>query len=352
MTAAATADTADTTDARAETATVPGTPATPVPGTDRVSFTVRVPATAANLGPGFDALGLALDLRDCHRFVPTAPGSPPVTVTVTGEGAGIVADDDANLVVLAARAAAADAGTELPPFALTCENRVPHGLGLGSSAAAIVAGVVGGRSLLGLARDPAVELRLSARLEGHPDNVAPAILGGFTVAWCETAPGAGRGPLPGGGAGGGAGAPPVARAVSLAVSGFEVVAFLPPAPMSTSAARGLLPPTVTHADAAHAAGRAALVVAAVTGRPDLLFAATEDRLHTRARGVAMPVSLALLDRLRAVGVAAVLSGAGPTVLALVPTGRRPAELDAATTSLPTGWRRVALVPDPVGTTVT
>lgn len=311
-----------------------------------MTFTVEVPATTANLGPGFDALGLALDLRDSHRFVATAPGSPPVTVTVSGEGAGVVAADDANLVVLAARAAAADSGRELPPFALACDNRVPHGLGLGSSAAAIVAGVVGGRSLLGLARDHAVELRLSARLEGHPDNVAPAILGGFTIAWCETARPTGAG------SGAGASGPTVARAASLTASGFGVVALLPPAPMSTSAARGLLPLTVAHADAAHAAGRAALVVAAVTGRADLLFAATEDRLHTRARGVAMPASLILLDRLRSAGVAAVLSGAGPTVLALVPTGEHPAELDAVTRSLPTGWRRVDLVPDATGTTVT
>ena len=337
----------------ASTATTAPGPATP-PGVAGVAFTVEVPATTANLGPGFDALGLALALRDSHRFVPTPPGSPPVTVTVSGEGVGSVACDDANLVVLAARAAAADAGAALPPFALACENRVPHGLGLGSSAAAIVAGVVGGRTLLGLARDHAAELRMSARLEGHPDNVAPAILGGFAVAWCETDPAAGSraGSAAAAGPGAGAGAPPVARAVSLTASGFDVVAFLPPAPMSTSAARGLLPPTVAHADAAHAAGRAALVVAAVTGRPELLFAATEDRLHTRARGVAMPDSLILLDRLRSAGVAAVLSGAGPTVLALVPTGEQPAELDAATRSLPVGWRRVALVPDPTGTTVT
>jgi len=304
------------------------------------SFTVRVPATTANLGPGFDALGLALDLRDEHTFTPSGPGSPAVTVTVSGEGAGSVACDDANLVVLAARAAAADAGLPLPAFALGCVNRVPHGLGLGSSAAAIVAGVVGGRALLGLPRDSGTELRMSARLEGHPDNVAPAVLGGFTVAWCETGPGTGILDAP------------VARAVSLTASGFGVVAFLPPAPMSTAAARGLLPATVPHADAAHAAGRAALVVAAVTGRPDLLFAATEDRLHTRARGIAMPASLALLDRLRSARVAAVLSGAGPTVLALVPTGAAPAELDAVTRSLPVGWRRTELVPDPTGTTVT
>lgn len=298
----------------------------------RGAFTVSVPATAANLGPGFDALGLALALRDEHVFRAAAPGSAPVAVEVTGEGAGSVACDDANLVVLAARAAAVDAGVTLPPFTLACRNRVPHGLGLGSSAAAIVAGVVGGRTLAGLGRDPDRELAVAARLEGHPDNVAPAVLGGLTVAWCEpAADGSVR-----------------ARAVRLEPRGLAPRVFLPPAPMSTVAARGLLPPTVPHADAAHAAGRAALLVVALTGRPDLLLPATEDRLHTRARGIAMPDSLALLDRLRAAGVAAVLAGAGPTVLAL----HLPVDAAASVNDLPAGWRARTVDPDPAGVTVT
>ncbi len=318
----------------------PLTAGTPVPapvvaGMPRAAFTVRVPATTANLGPGFDALGLALGLHDEHRFTPLPPGAPPVTVVVSGEGAEVVACDDANLVVTAARAAAADAGRTLPPFALSCANAIPHGLGLGSSAAAIVAGVVAGRTLAGLPRDPGAELVLAARLEGHPDNVAPAVLGGFTIAWCEPD----------------AAGVPTARAVRLAPAGFAVVAFLPPAPMSTVAARGLLPPLVPHSDAAHAAGRAALAVAALTGRPELLLAATEDRLHTRARGVAMPDALDLLDRLRAAGVAAVLSGAGPTVLALLDAAAPIPPLPGAGTGLPPGWRRVDLTSDPVGVTV-
>lgn len=299
------------------------------------AFTVRVPATTANLGPGFDALGLALGMHDEHRFTPMPPGAPAVSVVVRGEGADSVACDDANLVVTAVRAAAADAGAVLPPFALSCTNTIPHGLGLGSSAAAIVAGVVAGRTLVGLPRDPAAELAMAARLEGHPDNVAPAVLGGFTVAWCEP------GPV----------GVPVARALRLVPAGFAIVGFLPPAPMSTVAARGLLPPLVPHADAAHAAGRAALAVAALTGHPELLLPATEDRLHTRARGVAMPASLELLDRLRAAGVAAVLSGAGPTVLALVHARSPRPELLAHWTGLPAGWRRIDLAPDPDGVSV-
>lgn len=314
---------------------VPVVPVAPGRMTPRSAFTVRVPATTANLGPGFDALGLALDLHDEHRFTPMPRGAPPVSVMVSGEGVGSVACDDANLVVTAARAAAADVGAVLPPFALSCDNSIPHGLGLGSSAAAIVAGVVGGRTLAGVPRDPGAELTLAARLEGHPDNVAPAVLGGFTVAWCEP----------------GLASAATARAARLDAVGIAVIAFLPSAPMSTVAARGLLPALVPHADAAHSAGRAALVVAALTGRPDLLLPATEDRLHTRARGIAMPASLDLLDRLRASGVAAVLSGAGPTVLALVDAAAPLPVLSPGAATLPAGWRRVDLLPDPSGVTV-
>ena len=320
-----------------------GTPGsgTPGSGTSGTVVTVRVPATSANLGPGFDALGLALALYDEHVF--TAAGRDelpaPGLVTVVGEGAGTVACGDANLVVAAARATAAWVGAALPPFDLACTNRIPHGLGLGSSAAAIVAGVVGARALLGLPRDRPAELAAAARLEGHPDNVAPAVLGGFTVAWREPTPGA---------PGGDAAADPLgtARAVRLDPTGFRILAYLPPTAVSTVAARGLLPAAVSHADAAHAAGRAALLVAALTGRADLMFPATEDRLHTRARGIAMPATLELIDRLRADGVAAVLSGAGPGVLALVPDGQPDPTIGDST--VPVGWRRMRLDADMAG----
>lgn len=325
----------------APTAGVSGVPATVGPGVHATVVTVRVPATSANLGPGFDALGLALALYDEHVFTVRGPDASPACgrVTVAGEGAGTVACDDANLVVAAARATAAWAGAALPPFDLSCTNRIPHGLGLGSSAAAIVAGVVGARALLGLPRDPPAELAAAARLEGHPDNVAPAVLGGFTVAWREPVPGSPGAGVPADPAG-------TARAVRLDPSGFRVLAYLPPTAVSTVAARGLLPAAIPHADAAHAAGRAALLVAALTGRADLVFPATEDRLHTRARGIAMPGSLELIDRLRAQGTAAVLSGAGPSVLALVPDGHPdPTTGDGHP---PVGWRLMRLDADRAG----
>jgi homoserine kinase len=183
-----------------------------------------------------------------------------------------------------------------PGVHVTCSNRIPHGRGLGSSAAAIVAGLTAAAGLVGAPSGP-VLLPLASRLEGHPDNVAAALLGGATVAWI---------------AGDGADAVRIEPHADVCA-----VAYVPPTPLATALARGLLPATVPHADAARNAGRAALLVEALTRRPELLPVATEDRLHQDYRRPAMPASLALVDELRARGIAAVVSGAGPTVLALL-----------------------------------
>jgi homoserine kinase len=260
---------------------------------------VRVPATSANLGPGFDAFGLALGLNDEVEVRADAGGSG-VRVEVEGEGAGDLARDEGNLVARAVLAAYDAMGERPPGLELRCTNRIPHGRGLGSSAAAIVAGVVAARELAaeGNRLDGEAALALASAMEGHPDNVAACLLGGFTVAWLE---GEARTP----------------RAVRL-VPSAEVcaVALIPAAPVSTELARGLLPAQVPHAEAARNAGRAALLVAALTQRPDLLLAATEDWLHQPYRAQAMPESAGAVRRLRAEGIAAVVSGAGPTVLAL------------------------------------
>ncbi|GAA2727183.1 homoserine kinase [Cellulomonas aerilata] len=263
-------------------------------GADRVR--VRVPATSANLGPGFDALGLALGVHDDLEF--RALGTADVVIKVHGEGAGEVPDGEAHLVVRALRHALDHVSAPQVGVHLECTNRIPHGRGMGSSAAAVVAGLLAAR---GLVADPDalgddVVLRLATELEGHPDNAAPAILGGATVAWCE---------------------PDGARAVRIGThADLAPLVLVPDVRLATRTARGLLPATVPHADAALAAGRAALLVHALGHRPDLLHAATEDRLHQRYRAPAMPDSLALVDALRARGVAAVVSGAGPTVVAL------------------------------------
>jgi homoserine kinase len=258
---------------------------------------VRTPATSANLGPGFDALGLALDLHDTLRGSVTSRG---LLVEVSGEAAEDVPDDEDNLVVRAMRSAFEELGVDPPGLEVECTNAVPHGRGLGSSAAAIVGGIHLARALVEDGRSRLTDLaafQLAARMEGHPDNVAAATFGGLTVAWQEEG---------------------VFHAAPTQVGpGIQTVAFVPPSSLSTQLARGLLPATVPHSEAAASAGRAALLVAALgTGWTAKLHDATRDWLHQEYRRAAMPESLALVDILRARGHAAVVSGAGPTVLVL------------------------------------
>lgn len=278
---------------------------------------VTVPATSANLGPGFDALGLALELRD-ELEAEVTPGG--LVVEVTGFGAGEVPLDERHLVVRAMRATFDLLGVAPPGLRLTCTNVIPHARGLGSSSAAIVAGVwlarelvAGGRLLLG---DDAL-LDLAARMEGHPDNVAPALLGGFVIAGQD--PDGSFYAVPG--------------SVDPRIS---AVVFVPTEPVSTEAARGLLPAEVPHVDAAANAGRAALLVAALDSRPEELLRATEDRLHQDYRRPAMPESLALVEALRADGIPAVISGAGPTVLAFA-DGPATATTAGLVDRCPDGW---------------
>lgn len=277
-------------------------------GADRAR--VRVPATSANLGPGFDALGVALALHDDVEV--RALGSDEVVVDVVGEGAGEVPSGEDHLVVRALRHGLEHVGAPQTGLHLTCRNRIPHGRGLGSSAAAVVAGLLAARALVAEPEwlDDDVVLRLATELEGHPDNAAPALLGGATVAWTDAAAG-------------------TAHAARLPVHPTLLpIAVVPGTRLSTSHARGVLPAQVPHGDAAFQAGRAALLVEALGRRPDLLLPATEDRLHQGYRRAVMPESLALVDALRALDVPAVVSGAGPTVLVL---GRAAGEIaDAAT----------------------
>jgi homoserine kinase len=279
---------------------------------------VTVPATSANLGPGFDSLGLALELRDELTASVTGEG---LRVDVLGEGEGHVSRDETHLVVRAMRATFGALGGSPPGLHLSCHNRIPHARGLGSSSAAIVGGIALARALVsdGDQRlDDGRALAIATAIEGHPDNVAPAILGGFVISgqtdnevWAET--------------------PPLDERI-------RAVAFVPPRGLSTAVARGLLPATVPHADAAANAGRAALLVAALGQAPQRLLRATEDFLHQEYRRRAMPDSLVLLDRLREDDHAAVVSGAGPTVLVLTPA----ADLDPFPAYCPDGWSCLVL----------
>ncbi|WP_020523094.1 homoserine kinase [Catelliglobosispora koreensis] len=257
------------------------------------AFTVRVPATSANLGPGFDALGLALSLYDEVTARVTAE---PTTVRVTGEGAGDLAKDEEHLVIKAMRETFAEIGEQPAGIELTCVNAIPQARGLGSSSAAIVAGVTLANALSGGKLSQEDELRIAGRLEGHPDNVAPCLLGGFTIAWTSH---------------------DGARAVSTEVHpAVQPALFVPANRGLTKEARAALPASVPHADASFNAGRSALLVYALTKDPSLLFEATEDRLHQDYRAPGMPESAALVKKLRGRKIAAVISGAGPTVLAL------------------------------------
>lgn len=272
---------------------------------------VQVPASSANLGPGFDSAGLALALHD-HVVVRVADSG--LSVQVAGEGAEDLPRDKRHLVVATLRTAFDRLGGQPRGLEVVCANRIPQARGLGSSSAAIVAAilaaralVLGGEELL----DDAAVLALATEVEGHPDNVAACLHGGFVLAWSDA---------------GGVG---VLR--SEVHPDLVPLAFVPTTRASTRKVRGLLPATVPHADAAANSGRAALLVPALTGRPDpaLLLAATADRLHQSYRASAMPRSFALVERLRADGHAAVVSGAGPTVLALVPRGVADALLPGA-----------------------
>jgi homoserine kinase len=263
---------------------------------------VRVPATSANLGPGFDALGLALGLHDVVEAHVVPDGG--VHIEVSGEGAGELSTDESHLVASSALWAFDLLGDRPKGLVIRCENRIPQARGLGSSSAAVVAGIMLARALTvdGPDRLPIADvLRLADEIEGHPDNVAPCLLGGFTIAWSG---------------------PDGARAVRLEpTSAVQPMIFVPDERGLTAHARAALPPHVPHTDAARNAGRAALLVYALTQAPDLLFEATEDRLHQDYRAPGMPGTAALVTALRAARVAAVVSGAGPSVLAFVGTGQ-------------------------------
>jgi homoserine kinase len=227
-----------------------------------------------------------------------------------------------------------------PGLALRCVNRIPHGRGLGSSAAAIVAGLIAARALAGASTSPEDVLPLASVLEGHPDNVAPCLFGGLTIAWVGT----------------GAAGLPEARAIKLDPRPEVLpVAFIAPAPVSTKVARGLLPAVVPHADAARNAGRAALLIAALTARPDALLEGTEDTLHQDYRAPAMPHTHDLVARLRAAGVPAVVSGAGPSVLAFLTESLTQDEvkrLDSIAVETGIDWHISPLVVERQGASVT
>jgi homoserine kinase len=290
------------------------------------SLTVTVPATSANLGPGFDTLGLAVSLHDTVRVRTNATGT--TSVRAAGEGSAGLPTDGTHLVARTVLGTLAEAGYACPGLELETENAIPHGRGLGSSAAAIVSGVVAANALLpaGARMDGPAMLQLCATLEGHPDNVAPALTGSLAISWEDDG---------------------VYRTARAAVHPDIIpVAAVPEAELSTERARGLLPASVSHRDAAANAGRAALLVHALRHEPEHLLAGTRDRLHQDYRAGAMAPSAELVAHLRQRGYAAVVSGAGPTVMTFA-VGAEQArtveqEIRAATGQSGSSWRVLRL----------
>lgn len=256
---------------------------------------VRVAATTANVGSGFDCIGVAVDWYDELEL---EVGGEGVTVEVTGEGADQVPLDERHLVVSTIRRGLEEWGDgRLPGIRLRSHNTIPHSRGLGSSASAIVAGLA---FAWGIARDDDLDLtelgRLSSLLEGHADNAAASVYGGATIGWIE--------------------------GEHVEINPLRVHddlltrVWIPQFEVPTKNARAVLPDEVARLDAVDQAASAASLVLALDRRPDLLLRATSDRLHQRYRADMMRPSYRLMEELRAVGVPATISGAGPTVFAI------------------------------------
>lgn len=262
--------------------------------------TVQVPASSANLGPGYDTLGIALSLYDTVEVEVTRSG---LEVEIFGEGADELPRDGSHLVVKAIRSALKAADVEVSGLRVVCTNNIPQSRGLGSSASAAVTGVAAGNGLAGFPLSEQQVVQLSSAFEGHPDNAAASVLGNAVVSW-TTVPVDGR-------------SLPEYRAATLDVHpSIKATALVPDFHASTQAVRRVLPSHVTHADAAFNVSRTAVNVAALTTYPDLLWEGTRDRLHQPYRADVLPVTAEWVNRLRNRGYAAYLSGAGPTVMVL------------------------------------
>ena len=306
------------------------------------SVRVRVPASSANIGPGFDYIGLALGIWD-EYVVTVMAGSAEnsmvagsaLRIDVEGEGAGEIPCDEQHLVHRSMLRAWEQLQVQAPTgLHLSCRNAVPQGRGLGSSATAIVAGIVAAQGLCDIASGPkgasrfldgtltgfdhAFTNNLAAAIEGHPDNSSASVFGGMTLSWTDDVD-AGQ-----------------IHSVQLEVSSDVIpLVFVPAAQLATATARAVLPDQIPHGIAARNAARVGLLVEAVTRRPELLLAATREWLHQEQRRASFPDSMALLDAQRGKGHAAVISGAGPSVLVLTTAAQIE---DSRALADPSGWR--------------
>jgi len=300
-------------------------------------LTVKVPGTSANLGPGYDSLGLALSIYD--TLTVETLGTGELEFELSGEGADTLPRDASHLVVRAIDLALDRLGFQRSGLKITAVNVNPHGRGLGSSASAVVAAVTAANALVPeeSRQDRDWILQLTSEIEGHPDNVAPAIFGGLALSWQDSEQYS-------------------STRADVAPDVIPVVA-VPDYELSTETARGLLPASVGHHAAAMNSGRAALLIHALTAQPEFLLPGTEDYLHQSYRAQAMRPSADLISALRSAGHAAVVSGAGPTVMVLANGEREAAtvaEFIGAFTAANTpevGWRVMTLAVDVQGARV-
>lgn len=265
-------------------------------------FRVRAPASSANLGPGFDALGLALDF---WNELEIELGVPETTVANAGHDAALLADRE-NLSLTAMKLLAANHGRELPPLQMTATADVPVARGMGSSAASIVAGLVAANRILELGLTTEELFVVAAQMEGHGDNVGAALYGGVVIA------------IPG-----------LFRAIRLSDGpslGLKAALFIPEVTGATWAARAALPQLIPHADATFNVGTASgLAVGLLTGDRAAIGAGMHDRLHEPYRARLFPHLLPMTEAAREAGaVGSCLSGAGPSILSLVEPERAPA----------------------------
>lgn len=293
-----------------------------------VSGAVRVvvPASSANLGPGFDSIGLALAVHD--ELIAMVTNDVGIKVDVEGEGAGSVSTDDSNLVVRAMNRGFEAMNAQPAGFILKCRNAIPHGRGLGSSASAVIGGMVMARSLVEggeiLLPDSQI-LNIALEFENHADNLSAALYGGFNVSWLHNQDGH-----------------DTAGAVQPVVHPDVVpIVLIPPHELATTKARGVLPRQVDRSAACHNLSRTGLLVYAISQDPKLLLEATSDQLHQDARSLMYPETSLIISQLRAKNIAAMASGAGPAVLVLVDRNEVH-ELEEALNVVPAEWTRIAV----------
>lgn len=293
-----------------------------------MKHTIKVPATSANIGPGFDCLGLALQLYNTF----TIEQADQFSMTIEGEGKADIPTDESNLVYQTFLRACDEMGQELPNVAITQHNEIPMARGLGSSANAVVGGILCALAVGGKEWSKEQVLTLATEIEGHPDNVAPCIYGGFTVSICEKN---------------------VSRCISLPIDeSLCPVAIIPGFELNTKQSRAALPKSLSYANAVYNIGHTAYIVAAMAkGEYNLLLDGVKDKMHQPYRASFIPLYADIMHKCYELESAAYLSGAGPTIMALMHRENAPFFIGEINSMLNGSWRVMQLGVDNNGAVI-